>query len=230
MGGVGVVAMRRKPIPLLTVFALLLVAAGGATAAGDAGTNITDESSDATSGEGGDVGICVVGADSPCNDAPEDSANATDANESSEGERTGDDADDGQMWIPEDQNRDGEIDDRFVGDENASAGDEQRADEEAGSDDAGICLVGADSPCNDSTNGTDAGNGTDATHPTPSDGTDATHPTPSDGTEIGSGSGQNDGSRIWIPEDQNRDGEIDDRFAGGIGQLADLLFPFVSAF
>jgi hypothetical protein len=203
--------MRRKLIPLLTVFALLLVAVGGAAATGDASTTTTP---DATPTEGGDVGICVVGADSPCNDAPDDAENATDANESTDGERIGDDddADDGQMRIPEDQDGDGEIDDRFRGDGNPSAGDES-------SDDAGICVVGADSPCNDASSGSDADNATDATHPTPSD-----------GEHIGSDSGGSDEGQMWIPEDQNRDGEIDDRFLDSAGPLADLLSPLLGAF
>ena len=184
MGYVGVSAMRRKLIPLLTVFALLLVAAGGATAAGDASTNI---SADETATDG-DVGICLVGADSPCNDAPDDAESATDANESADGERTGNDdgADDGQMWLPEDQNRDGEIDDRFRGDGNTSVGDEQHADGETSSDDAGICLVGADSPCNEAANSGESSNGTTHIEPVADNGT---HPTPSDGpAETGSGS------------------------------------------
>jgi hypothetical protein len=222
MGVVGVSAMRRKLLPLLTVFALLLVAAGGAAAAGDASTTIPDDTPDATPAEGGDVGICVVGADSPCNDAPADGENATDANESADGERIGDDddANDGEMRIPEDRNGDGEIDERFRGDENPSAGDESSdAEEESGSDDAGICLVGADSPCNDATDGSDADNGTDATHPTPSD-----------GEHIGSDSGGSDEGQMWIPEDQNRDGEIDDRFLDSAGPLASLLPPLLGAF
>ena len=204
--------MRRKLLPLLTVFALLLVAVGGAAAAGDASTTKTP---DATPTEGGDVGICVVGADSPCNDASaEGSTNDTAADD---GERIGDGtaAEDGQMRIPEDQNRDGEIDDRFRGD-NVSAGDEPTGDdddEKTGSDDAGICLVGADSPCND------AANGTDATHPTPMN----------DSTQIGSESGESDDGQIWIPEDQNRDGDIDDRFLTTLGPLTDIAFPLLNA-
>jgi hypothetical protein len=192
MGDVGENAMRRTLLPLLTVFALLLVAAGGA-AAGDAGTTITDDTPDATPSEG-DVGICVVGADSPCNDAPDDGENATDGTESTDGERIGDDdgADDGQMRIPEDRNGDGEIDEQFQGDRD--------------------------------------GNGTLHTLPADTD-TPATHPTPmNDSTEIGSDSGERDEGQMWIPEDQNRDGEIDDRFRDSVGPLAALLSPLLGAF
>jgi len=177
--------MRRKLIPLLTVLALLLVAAGGAAAAGDTGTTDTP---DATP-DSGDAGICLVGADSPCNDAPaDDSDTGTDANESTRGEPLGDDA------------------------ENEST------------DDAGICLVGADSPCNHG-----AGNGTVHIEPEPDERTPPTHPTPSNGEYIGSEGEQDDRGRMWIPEDQNRDGDIDDRFHGGVGPLADLLSSVVGA-
>ena len=192
MGDVGETAMRRTLIPLLTVFALLLVATGGAAAG--AGTTITDDAPDATPAAGGDVGICVVGADSPCNDAPADAEKTTDANESTDAERIGDDedADEGQMRIPEDQDGDGEIDEQFRGDRD--------------------------------------GNGTLHTLPANVD-TPATHPTPmNDSTEIGSDSGQSDENRMWIPEDQNRDGEIDDRFLDSAGPLAALLSPLLGAF
>ena len=208
MGVIGESAMRRKLVPLLTVFALLLVAAGGAAAAGDAGTNISPAD---TPDDSGDAGICLVGADSPCNDAPADdsAAEASDDEASDDGDQIGDnDSDkDGRMWIPEDQNRDGEIDDRFKSGENESAD----SSDETGSEDAGICLVGADSPCND---------------------TSATHPTPiNDTTEIGSdGNTSDEQNQIWIPEDQNHDGEIDDRFLSGVGPFSDVTLPFVGGF
>ncbi|MFC7060226.1 hypothetical protein [Halovenus salina] len=185
------------------------------TAAGDASTNITaNDASD----DGGDVGICLVGADSPCNDAPED-ANDTNTNDS---EHIGDDtdADDGRMGIPEDQDGDGEIDERFQGDD---------SDAESGSD-AGICLVGADSPCNDApANGDDVGNGTIHIEPVPDKSTSPTQPTPNnDSTDISSESDRNDDSQIWIPEDHNRDGYIDDRFIGTVGQLVADLVPLLA--
>lgn len=122
----------------------------------DHGTTDSEEGSHADEAE---AGICVVGADSPCN------------GESTDGEHIGNDSDDGkQIMIPEDQNRDGEIDDRFTNDENA---------------DVGVCIIGADSPCN------------------------------SDDKEDGKiGAGSDDEEQSMIPEDQNRDGEVDDRFIG----------------
>ena len=203
-GLVGVSAMRHKLVPLLAVFALLLVAAGGATAAGDAGTNITSEE---TPDDSGDVGICLVGADSPCNDAPADdsAAGTSDDNVSDDGDQIGDNDpdEDGQMWIPEDQNRDGEIDDRF------NSGDNENADSDF-----------------------ETGNGTTHIEPVPDQSTPPTHPTPVDGsTEIGSDDGTSDEqNQIWIPEDQNHDGEIDDRFLGGFGPFADVILPFVGGF
>jgi len=104
--------MRRTLLPLLTVSALLLVAVGGATAAGDAGTTITDGSSDATPTEG-DAGIRVVGADSPPNDA-DNSTHPMPYDSTEIGTDSGGD-DDGRVWTPEDQNRDGEIDNRVTG-------------------------------------------------------------------------------------------------------------------
>lgn len=102
--------MRRKLLSLLSVFALLLVAAGGAAAAGDAGTNISTPP-EQTADSGIDAGICLAGADSPCNDAPADDPSA----DGELHERNTSD-EDGKMHIPEDQNRDGAIDDRFGGD------------------------------------------------------------------------------------------------------------------
>ena len=107
MGSVAPIAMRRKAFTLLAVAAVVLVAAGGASAA-----NLTQAEELAPkddSGQGGDadVGVCVVGADSPCN--------GEDAKEAAGEQTDGNDSDDNEMWIPEDQNRDGEIDDRFTG-------------------------------------------------------------------------------------------------------------------
>lgn len=118
--------MRRKIVPLLSVLVLLLVATGGVAAADDAGTAV-DPTLDAVDSD--DTGICLVGVDSPCNDAPSD-----------------DTSDDDQIGIPEDQDGDGEIDDRFRG-----------GDDEA---DVGICLVGVDSPCNGDATGASDDEGT----------------------------------------------------------------------
>lgn len=75
--------MRRTVIPLLTAFALVLVAAGGAVAAGDAGTTVEP---------------------SPEETPDDEQLSSNDSDE------------DGRMHVPEDQNRDGEIDERFHGD------------------------------------------------------------------------------------------------------------------
>jgi hypothetical protein len=169
--------MRRTLLSLCAALAVLSVAVGGAHAAGI--TDTTTPSSD--DGDGGDVGICLVGADSPCNDAEDTSGDASDSEDANESEAIdGEDSEDGQMWIPEDQNRDGDIDDRFKG--NDSDRIESGTDSET---EAGICLVGADSPCNGDSGGDQIGTGDDA---------------------------GNSDEQIWIPEDQNRDGQIDDRF------------------
>lgn len=97
--------MVRKTVPLLMALAVSLVAVGG-VAAQSPTPPATNETQSA------DVGVCVVGTDSPCNDdSAEDGNHSTDER----AERIGgdSDSDDGQMWIPEDQNRDGEIDERF---------------------------------------------------------------------------------------------------------------------
>lgn len=119
--------MRRKLLPLLSVFALLLVAVGGVAAAGHAGTDVDSIADD-------DVGICPVGADSPCNDAADD-------------RKAGDDD---QVFLPEDRDGDGEIDDRFRGDDEEISDGEPDNERGSGDEetDAGICLVDADSPCN----------------------------------------------------------------------------------
>lgn len=215
--------MRRNTITLLAVAAVLAVVAGGAAAgapvadapelahADHGPSEETDDeetaddrtpathptpTTDTTDSENGSekqAGICTVGADSPCNGEQWDGDNGTQpdgepiaGNESDEAK---------QILIPEDQNRDGEIDDRFQGD-----------DDEA---EVGVCMIGVDSPCN--------GDDVDETP----------------GEQIGDGSGDDqigDGSdaeeQIWIPEDQNRDGEIDQRFLGSgfVGDLISLAF------
>jgi hypothetical protein len=185
--------MQRTVLALLAALAVMLVAVGGAAAI-ESGTAISDDQPDNTTDDGADVGVCVVGADSPCNDASNERSEQigdTDqrADEGSEQIGENDSDENSQIWIPEDQNRDGEIDDRFTGDDETSA-------------DAGICVVGADSPCNDA--------GSD----------DA-------GDRIGSDTGSDETSRIWIPEDQNHDGEIDDRF---LGDRADSFWQFALGF
>lgn len=51
---------------------------------------------------------------------------------------------------------------------------------------------------------------------------DYTHPTRQTGEEIGD-DGSSDGMEVWIPEDQNCDGQIDDRFAEGAREVAGAL-------
>lgn len=172
--------MKRTLSALVAGLVVLSVAVGGAVAAGELGE--TELNGDDGADDGPDVGVCVVGADSPCNGG--DEADADHGNESSNGT--------GHVWIPEDQNRDGEIDDRFHGNESEGG-------------DAGICLVGAESPCN-------GGNATEST-----------------GDRIAApGDGER---RAWIPEDQNRDGEIDDRFlSDGGSAVAELVFRTLAAF
>ena len=160
--------MERKLLPLLSVLTLLLVAVGG-TVAVDASTTPSGEElpDEATAHE------------------PKTTPNTTD-HESS----------DGHVWIPEDQNHDGEIDERFRNNDSN--------DSEA---DAGICLVGADSPCNEES---------------------ADQP----GSEPIESRNTSEDSQIWIPEDQNRDGVIDDRFRSDsvVGALMSMLFSVAGNF
>ncbi|WP_336326099.1 hypothetical protein [Halovenus sp. HT40] len=190
--------MKSKAITLLAVVAVALFAAGGASAAA---LSDSTELAPENESDGGDatVGVCVVGADSPCNGegAEELPSKDTESNES--------DGPDGQILLPEDQNRDGEIDERFTG--------------ENGSDEA----VHPD-PISEPI---------DHTHPTRHTGEesddkgtdgaiDHTHPTPHTGEEIGD-DGSSDGVEVWIPEDQNRDGQIDDRFTEDAREIAGAL-------
>lgn len=192
--------MVRKLLPLLAALAVLLVAAGGVAAASDIGGSdeLTDndaEGADDNAGHGNDeaddtsdaeVGICVVGVDSPCNGDSRTNADQ----ETATGEKTSEG--DGQMWIPEDQNRDGQIDDRFKDDEAVHSGKAE----------AGICVVGADSPCNG-----DEGSASG---------------------EIETGTpAEND--QIWIPEDQSHDGQIDDQFLPDLFRSV-TLFDFFGRF
>ncbi|MXR51066.1 hypothetical protein GRX03_05525 [Halovenus sp. WSH3] len=150
--------MRRKAVTLLAAVAVAFVAVGGVAAADhSAPAELAPEDENSTGGDV-EVGVCVVGVDSPCNGERAEEF-GDDSSETNDSER--------KMWIPEDQNRDGEIDDRFVGD-----GDSEES-------------------------GDNANESTRIVHPTP--GTD--DPVREDG-----------GAEMWIPEDQNRDGEIDDRF------------------
>lgn len=187
--------MKSKAITLLAVVAVALFAAGGASAAAlsDSAELAPENESD---GEDATVGICVVGADSPCNGEGAEELPSKDT------ERN--DSEDGQILLPEDQNHDGEIDERFTG--------------ENGSDEA----VHPDP----------IGEPIDHTHPTRhtgeesddkgSDGAiDHTHPTRHTGEE--SDDGSSDGMEFWIPEDQNRDGQIDDRFTEDAREIAGAL-------
>lgn len=97
--------MRLNLVALFVAVAVIALTASGAAAVPEDGLAPENETDNAT------VGICVVGVDSPCNgDNADDSA----------GDRVGsDDPDGGEMWIPEDQTHDGEIDERFRGDSTA---------------------------------------------------------------------------------------------------------------
>ena len=121
--------MMQKTVPLLAVLAVSLAAVGGVAAAD--GTAIpTDETNGSTDDSPG-MGVCVVGADSPCNDESTDgdSQPATHPTPLNGSDRLGDDERDHEMGIPEDQNDDGEIDERFRGD------DHERAANHIGGDD-----------------------------------------------------------------------------------------------
>jgi hypothetical protein len=188
--------------------AVSLVALGGVAAADGSTAPIEQTPTETPSGDGGDggdVGICVVGADSPCNDdgSGENSQTSTTDDEQAEhsdadgGDAiSGNDSGDGQMWIPEDQNRDGEIDDRFKSDDS----DDNR------SRDGGWCRV-IDPPADEQHNA----------HRDP--GMEKPRPEEAERSDSGNESGQ-----IWIPEDQNRDGEIDDRFKGDSGNESSQIF------
>jgi len=122
--------MGRKTLPLLMALAVSLVAVGGVAAA-DGPVDATHPTPHETPDEGeSSVGVCVVGPDSPCNGESTDGSNTTPVthptplNDSDRlGSDDGDDDSDNQLWIPEDQNRDGEIDDRFVGELPTGFGD-----------------------------------------------------------------------------------------------------------
>lgn len=226
--------MRQTVLPLLMALAVSLVALGGVAAAGtatqthpahptpndapdDGSVPPTHPSPHETPQDGGPgVGVCVVGADSPCNDAggsvsetPSTDESTTDGattdggsivsdndrsrchvepavdDESDDGMQKGipdvvekceseNGSDSGRIFLPEDQNRDGQLDDRFT----------------------------------------------------------SASPDAHDGENIGSGDDGSDG-RMWIPEDQNHDGEIDDRFVGSVGTasaLGQLMVTTVLAF
>lgn len=125
----------RRMLPLLAVLAVSLAAVGGVAAAD--GAIQTESTPNETSGDGPDMGICVVGADSPCNDESTDGDETapTHPTPQNDSERIddGDADDDSQIRIPEDQNRDGEIDERFKGDAPADAGETEET--HIGSDD-----------------------------------------------------------------------------------------------
>jgi len=95
--------MRAKLVALLAAIAVIALAASGATALPEdelAPENETDEPT---------AGVCVVGVDSPCNgDAAEEMPGP---------QPVENDSGDEQVRIPEDQNGDGEIDERFRGDD-----------------------------------------------------------------------------------------------------------------
>lgn len=123
--------MVQKTLPLLAVLAVSLAAVGGVAAAD--GTAIQTDETNGSTDDSPDMGVCVVGADSPCNDESTDgdaepATHPTPLNGSDElGDGT--DGAEHQMGIPEDQNDDGEIDEPFRGD------DHERAENHIGGDD-----------------------------------------------------------------------------------------------
>lgn len=192
MGAVAATAMRRKAITLLAAVSVVLVAFGGAATAAHSQPAELDPANESAEGDA-DVGICVVGVDSPCNGEQAEEIDGEPANDSEE-----------KMWIPEDQNRDGEIDERFTG--NDSDGDCLNGDDPAERDPQ-ILL-----PEDQNHDGEIDERFTDEE---------------SDGDELQGGNVSDGDGQLWIPEDQNRDGEIDDRFTGEIsGVLSGLLALF----
>ncbi len=185
--------MRRTLLSLCAALAVLSVAVGGAYAAGPMDTTTPSTDDD----DGGDVGICMVGADSPCNGPAAENGTTDATHPTPVNDSTADDGNDSdeqpQILLPEDQNRDGEIDDRFRGNDSKT--------------EAGICVVGADSPCNGPEH-TDNQSGSE------------------DGERIGSDDDEE--GQLWIPEDQNRDGEIDDRFRND--SVAAVVYTTLSVF
>ena len=100
--------MRAKTVALCAAIVAVALTAASAAALP------ADELAPENESENRTVGVCVVGADSPCNG--DDASDATEGTHGSTDETTDNgSAHDGKMWIPEDQNRDGEIDERFRG-------------------------------------------------------------------------------------------------------------------
>jgi hypothetical protein len=166
--------MRRKVLTLCAAVAVALLAAGGASAADL--SHAEELAPENENDSGAEAGICVVGVDSPC--SGEEAETRTDGQIADNGSEK-----DGQMWIPEDQNRDGEIDNRF-GCEPVTHPTPQSGDEI--------------SP--------DSANETEGQILLPED---QNHDGKIDERFGGS---ESDETQIMLPEDQNRDGEIDDRF------------------
>lgn len=181
--------MSAKTVALLTAVAVIALTASGAAALPEEELAPEDDTENAT------VGICVVGVDSPCNgDTADESA----------GDQTGsNDSDDGTIWLPEDQNRDGEIDERFRGEDNGTQiGDGDATDKQI--------LLPEDQNHDGKIDerfrgdaGVQEGNSEhgDADDEHRHGNTDEEH-------------GHADDGQLWIPEYQNRDGEIDERFRG----------------
>jgi hypothetical protein len=209
--------MRRTIVMLLAAFAVLAVAAGGVTAA-----DVTDEPAELTPADDTPSEVQADDGDDENTPATHPTPH-TDESKLDDGDKNDSD---GRMWIPEDQNRDGEIDDRFKGND---------SDDEA---DVGVCMIGVDSPCNgedvDGDDGKEIGEndseGDDKMWIPEDQNRDGEiderfKGNDSDGEEIGDDD-SDEQNQIWIPEDQNRDGEIDDRFRGGsfVGNLLSAVF------
>ncbi len=184
--------MSAKTVALLTAVAVIALTASGAAALPEEELAPEDDTENAT------VGICVVGVDSPCNgDTADESA----------GDQTGsNESDDGTVWLPEDQNRDGEIDERFRGEDNGTQiGDGEDTEEKQ------ILLPedqNHDGKIDERFHGDTSAEEGNSEHGHADSGEEHRH-----GNTDEEHADADDG-QLWIPEDQNRDGEVDERFRG----------------
>ncbi|SNZ12436.1 hypothetical protein SAMN06269185_1732 [Natronoarchaeum philippinense] len=207
--------MYREATFALALLALLVGGAGTVAATpGDAGicvvgadTACTDDSASddavelhdsASSNDSAAVGICQIGVDSPCNGDAARSTETTTGSESAGHES-------GPVWGHESQHSNGHTDARFGGVQSLlsnsfldtlfggadSVSESTRATAENGS--AGVCVIGADSPCNGGETRDSGSN---------SHSSSASH---------------GESGQVWIPEDQNHDGEIDEEFRADSG-------------
>jgi hypothetical protein len=152
----------RTNVALLVGAVLLggLALAGTATAADGQYHSLNDSLADDDNGT--DVGVCVIGVDSPCNGEGWDGDNETEDEQPRDDERIGDDGESeddeaGICLVGADSpcnDGNGTTEDGGGGvtpvDENESSDHTEPNEDngESADDEAGICLVGADSACN----------------------------------------------------------------------------------